>query len=158
MPKKLLSADEVKAKLGIDDFRSIKKDHLIEFVSSIPDMDKEVAMKCIEQFPNFKDSADYIVGNFYELCTSMVQEDGKDSIESCKETIEDLRNLLKNDSISEEMQKFIIEKIVDISNLMASMDNDKRHFKENILKIAGIIASVAIATGGAILGVKVIQK
>lgn len=158
MSKELLSADEVKNKLGIDDFRSIKKDHLIEFVSSIPDMDKEVAIKCIEQFPNFKESADYIVNNFYELCSSMLQEDGKTSMETCKETIEDLRELLKYDSISEEMKRFIIEKIVEISNLMASMDTDKRSFKETILKIAGTIASIAIATGGAILGVKMIHK
>ena len=121
-------------------------------------MDKEVAIKCIEQFPNFKESADFIVDHFYKLCSDMVKDDGKDSTETCKETIEDLRILLKSDTISEDMQKYIIEKIVEISNLMASMDNDKRHFKETILKIAGTIASIAVVTGGAILGVKMIHK
>lgn len=158
MSKHLLSADEVKSQLGIDDFRSIKKEQLIEFVSSIPDMDKETAIKCIEQFPNFKDSANFIVESFFTLCNNSIQEDGKETLMSCQATLDDLRFMLKKESISEDMQRFIIEKIIEISNQMADIDNDKRHFKETVLKIAGTIASIAIATGGAILGVKISQK
>ena len=159
MSKNALSSEnEVKALLGIDDFRSIKKEQIIEFVSSIPDMDKETAMKCIEQFPNFKDSANFIVENFFTLCNEITKEDGKETLSACKETLDDLRFMLKKDSISEDMQHFIIEKIIEISNLMADMDNDKRRFKETVLRIAGTIASIAIATGGAILGVKLSKK
>ena len=50
----LMSENDVKSMLGISDFRSISKDQIIQFVSSIPDMDKEVAIKCIEQFPEFE--------------------------------------------------------------------------------------------------------
>lgn len=37
--------------LAIEDFRNISKDKIMEFVSAIPNMDKEVAIKIIEQFP-----------------------------------------------------------------------------------------------------------
>lgn len=158
MTKHLLSADEVKSQLGIDDFRSIKKEQLIEFVSSIPDMDKETAIKCIEQFPNFKDSANFIVESFFTLCKDAIETDGKETLITCQATIDDLRIMLKNDSISEDMQRYIIEKIIEISNQMADIDNDKRHFKETVLKIAGAVAGIAIATGGAILGVKISKK
>ena len=158
MSKHLLSADEVKSQLGIDDFRSIKKEQLIEFVSSIPDMDKETAIKCIEQFPNFKDSTNFIVDSFFALCKDAIEKDGNETLMSCQATIDDLRIILKKDSISEDMQRYIIEKIIEISNQMADIDSNKRHFKETVLKIAGTIASIAIATGGAILGVKISRK
>ena len=161
MSKHLLSADEVKSQLGIDDFRSIKKEQLIEFVSSIPDMDKETAIKCIEQFPNFKDSTNFIVDSFFALCKDAIEKDGNETLMSCQATIDDLRIILKKyvkDVRKDVVTDAEIEKIIEISNQMADIDSNKRHFKETVLKIAGTIASIAIATGGAILGVKISRK
>jgi len=48
MANRLLTADQVKECLNIPDFRHLTKDKLIEFVSAIPDMDREVAIRIIE--------------------------------------------------------------------------------------------------------------
>lgn len=51
MGKNLKSAEEVKNLLEIDSSRNITKEKVIEFVSQIPNMDKEVAINIINQFP-----------------------------------------------------------------------------------------------------------
>lgn len=47
----LLTEQEVKEKLGITDFRHLSKSQVIEFVSSIPNMQKDVAIACINANP-----------------------------------------------------------------------------------------------------------
>ena len=57
MNNNLVSIDEVKRALNIDDFRKISKDKIMELVSLIPSMDKEVTIEIIKQFPYFLDFA-----------------------------------------------------------------------------------------------------
>ncbi|MDT2767760.1 hypothetical protein P7G58_02615 [Globicatella sulfidifaciens] len=62
MTKTLVSGDEVKSALGIKNFRNLSKDKIMEFVSLIPNMDKEVAIEIIRQFPSFVDFGNTVVG------------------------------------------------------------------------------------------------
>ena len=51
MAQQLVSTEQVKQALGIESFRNLSKDKIIEFVSLIPNMDKEVSISIINQFP-----------------------------------------------------------------------------------------------------------
>ena len=53
--KKRYSEEAVLKILDIPDFRHLTKDKAIEFVSMIPQMDPEVAIKALEQFPQLKE-------------------------------------------------------------------------------------------------------
>ena len=46
-PKRLLSEEDVKHMLGIENFRQLDKKTTIEFISSISQMDPEVAVKAL---------------------------------------------------------------------------------------------------------------
>ncbi len=48
MKKNLLTEEEVKKELGITDFRAISKEKIVHFVSLMPKIDKELAVKAIE--------------------------------------------------------------------------------------------------------------
>lgn len=48
---------ELMKKLGIESWRNLSKDKFIDFVSDLPNLDKDVALKIIGQFPNFKELA-----------------------------------------------------------------------------------------------------
>ena len=157
MGKELLSEEEVKKQLGINDFRSINKKQIIEFVSSIPEMSKEVAIKCIEQFPDFMSNSVAIVEHLSSLCTEAIKDDGKETLTACKETLQDLRTMLKKDKLSEDMQRYVIEKIVDVTDKMAAVENDSRNFKINVLRIAAGLGAVIITIGSTILGVKIFK-
>lgn len=48
---------EVKKALGIESFRNLSKGNVMRFAAMMPDMDKDVALRIIETFPEFKDFA-----------------------------------------------------------------------------------------------------
>ena len=49
----LTTEEQVKAAIGISDWRHLSKDKLMNFVSVLPNVDSEVAIRIIEQFPEF---------------------------------------------------------------------------------------------------------
>ena len=48
------SEGDLKRALQIDSWRNLSKDKMVQFTSMLPDMDKELAFKVVEQFPEFK--------------------------------------------------------------------------------------------------------
>lgn len=84
MAKYMVTENEVKTALDIDSFRNMSKEKIIEFVSAIPNMDKDVAIKIIEQFPAYTESANIMLAQLNTLCNNAMKENG----ESQKEAIE----------------------------------------------------------------------
>jgi len=161
MTRLILSADEVKKQLNITDFRSISKKQLIEFVSNIPNMEKETAIECIKQFPNFKDSAESIISQLYNLCDVVIKDDKEDhakTIESYQKILDDLSILLKRRFLSEKKRRYIIEKMIEVADKLSELEKERRNFKRRILAFAGTAATFTIAISSAILGVKMSKK
>jgi len=149
-----MTEEDVKNQLGIKDFRHIKKNQLIEFVSSIPNMDREVAIKCIEQFPRFKEYSNIIVDHFYTLCDKALSEDNKDDIETYREILDELKRQLRRRKITKNDRHLIIQEMVSVGEHMdLAIERHHKH-KSDILKLLAFVSSIAIATGGALLGVK----
>lgn len=71
---KKLSEDQVKEILNINNFRELSKDKIIKFAAMMPEMDKEVAMKMIDKFPEFKQFANEIMNT--------LEKEFKNSVES----------------------------------------------------------------------------
>ncbi len=160
MSKHMLSADEVLNRIGAVDFRSISKKQLIEFASSIPEMDKETAIKCIEQFPEFAAQSKEIINHFYEICSQAIEDDKttrKDAIESYRLVLDDLREQLKSENISESLKMQIIDRMVDVADKIAETANGHSAFVHRIMCIAVGLAATALTIGGTILGAKVIN-
>jgi hypothetical protein len=45
---------EIMRDLEIDNWRNLSRDKILRFVAMMPEMDKEIAIKVIEQFPEFR--------------------------------------------------------------------------------------------------------
>ena len=73
MAKYMFTENEVKKALAIDSFRNISKDKIMEFVSAIPNMDKEVAVKIIEQFPSYAESANNMLTQLNTMCSNAMK-------------------------------------------------------------------------------------
>lgn len=158
---KKLSATEVLNKIGATDFRSISKDQLIAFVSSIPDMDKDVAIECIKQFPEFKEHATEIINQLSSLCLNAMdtnQDVVKESIKAYQLILDDLREQLKREDLNDEQRNIIIDKMVNIASCIAEIAREHTNFVQDIIHKAMYIAFGTIVIGGTILGVKTIGK
>lgn len=162
MAKKLIKTEqEVLDKIGASDFRSISKNQIISFVSSIPEMDKEVAIHCIEQFPNFAEYSNDIVSGLYSLLDE-VKTDHRKSRENAVETyqhiVDKLLELASRPDLSIKEQQEFIDKSIDVANKIAELHRDNSLFLQKIIQTAATVGGGALAIAGAVLGVKIIGK
>lgn len=158
MSNQLLTEEDVKRRLDIDDFRHIKKQQLIEFVSALPDMDKEVAIKCVEQFPHFKDYSNTIISHFYQLCENAVEKDKNDAVKAYEKILDELSTMLKRPFMRKSERQYIIEKMIEVGQHIEEVEQKKRNFIQRTVESARAIAGIGIVVGGAILGAKIIRK
>lgn len=73
MAQNLVSEEQVKDAFQIKKFSEISKDKIMEFVSLIPNMDKEVAIAIINQFPVYADSANNMVAQLNVMCDNVIK-------------------------------------------------------------------------------------
>ena len=144
MTKQVLSEDQVKQILDIQDFRHITKDKLVEFASLIPQMDSDVAIKCIEQFPQFKDYAGAIINRYYDLCENAIKDDSKAAISAYKQILDDLSEELKKPKITKKERTDIIQRMVEVGDKIAAQEDKKRILKLDVIKIGAQIGAAAL--------------
>jgi hypothetical protein len=156
--QELVSAAEVKKALNIESFRNLSKDKIIEFVSLIPNMDRDVAIKIIEQFPQYANFASSMISQLNTLCDNALKANAKsqsDVIEAYKKILDDLGELLKKDDITSEERANITEKMVMIADRISAKDTENKAFLINAIKSIAPYAGGALLLAAAIFGVNV---
>lgn len=161
MEKTLLSQEEVLKKVGLENFKNVPKDKLIAFVSALPEMDKETAIKCIEQFPEFRNYANEIVGQLKDVSVELLKtqkESQERTILGYQKVLDSLSKRLEQAQLSSQDEHYIIEKMIEVADKMAELQRGNEDFLKHIAHLVASIAGGALAIGGAILGVRFIGK
>lgn len=155
MKKKMMLEEDVKKALNITDFRSLSKEKIMEFVSIIPKVDKEVAISIINQFPNYTDMAKDMVGGMINLCDNALQDakvGRKDVIESYRVVLETLKEELNKGDLSVDDRKRITDDMLVVAEKIDAVNDKHLEFlKDTLKKVGGTIAGVVVV-GVAILG------
>lgn len=158
MVNRLLTEDQVKQYLNIPDFRHISKDKLVQFVSAIPDMDRDVAIKIIEQFPEFTSCATMMVEHYTTACDTIIGANG-DSVryvmEGYKQTLDVLGDLARMEKLEPAERRYFAEKMVEVADKMAAFDANNKNFLAGVTKCLTWLVGGTIILGAAILGVRI---
>lgn len=156
MPKYLFTETQVKDALQISSFREISKAKLMEFVSLIPNMDKDVALAVIGQFPSYTASAKVMAEQLNTMCNSLLA-DNKDSrttyVVAYKNILESLQELLKREDLNTREREYITEQMILIADKLADKDTENKQFLSEMLKCGLSLLGLTMVIGGAILGV-----
>ena len=158
MGKYMVTENEVKKALAVDSFRNVSKDKIMEFVSAIPNMDKDVAIKIIEQFPDYTESANNMLAQLNTMCNNAMKENSesqKEAIKAYKKILDDLGELLKKDTITTEERAQITEQMITVADRISAKDTENKDFLNGIIKYGFPIIGGALILGAAILGVNV---
>lgn len=148
---------EIKQKLGIESWRNLSKDKMIRFAMMMPDMDTELALKIVEQFPVFADFATGVVGAMKKMhkTTLLANKESQEHFQqSCRTAIEILNVQLNQDGVSFEEKKFYIEEIKEILKLESQKDSENKQFLDAALKQLQRFAVAAVALGVVFVGGK----
>jgi len=154
-----LNEEQIKKKLGIDSWRNLSKDKVIKFAAMMPEMDKEVAIKIIEQFPEFRKFASDIVDTLEEEYKSTIKAntDSQEEVYNAfRETREILKDELRRSDLTPEERTNIINMIMKLVDMASEKDSENKEFLKDLIKTgavgAGIVLSAAIIfVGGKIL-------
>lgn len=156
MSNTLISEESVKKALNIDSFRNLSKDKIVEFVSLIPNMDKDVAINIINKFPAYAELAGNMITQLNTMCDNAIKEAGtsqKESIESYKLILTELGVLLQKDNISAEERALITDRMILIADRISAKDSEFKEFLLSAIKIGTPVIAGALLLGAAILGV-----
>ncbi len=143
-----LTDAQVKQLLGVDDFSEISEDQIRVFVSEIPRMDKDVAIKAIEQFPAYSELAKELTNQYFSL-TEKASEANNASVQQVlaayEQTLELMASLAQRENISDEDRQWFAEKAVEVADKMAGFDLENKSFLKSVLSSgAKIVGGVAV--------------
>ena len=161
MSKTLVSVEEVKNALKIDSFRNLSKDKIMEFVSLIPNMDKEVAIKIIEQYPAFAKLSESMVAQLNKMCDTALEKNEESqrlTIQTYKQILDELSNQLHMEDISKEEREKITKQMIEIVDKISVKDTENKAFIDKMVKYSTGFAIGALVLGAAILGVNIKGK
>lgn len=130
----------------------------MEFVSLIPNMDKEVAIAIINQFPAYAESAKNMVTQLNVMCDNILKSNDisqREAINAYKKILDDLGEVLKKDNISDEERQRITKNMIDIADRISAKDTENKKFLERIYKYGASIIGGTLILGAVILGVNV---
>ena len=161
MSKTLVSVEEVKNALKIDSFRNLSKDKIMEFVSLIPNMDKEVAIKIIEQYPAFAKLSESMVAQLNKMCDTALEKNEESqrlTIQAYKQILDELSNQLHMEDISKEEREKITKQMIEIADKISVKDTENKAFIDKMVKYSTGFAIGALVLGATILGVNIKGK
>jgi hypothetical protein len=149
---------EIKQALGIESWRNLSKDKIIRFAAMMPDMDTEVALKIVEQFPVFKEFAMDVVHSM-EKAQEATLSANTPSQEHVHRAHHEIREILKGqldkDDLSFDERKYLIEQIQETGRQQFQKDSENKEFLERVLHKVLVGAGGALIAGLVFVGAKV---
>lgn len=152
---------EIKQALGIDSWRELSKDKMVRFYGMLPDMDKELALKVVEQFPSFKEFAQTAVESM-ETSHRSTLDSNERSGHHAHDAYRDVRTALKaeldRDDVTWEQRQWIIEQMQDTARQQFAKDSENKRFLDSALGKVVVGAGGAVAVALAALGGRIVEQ
>lgn len=156
MAQHFISEEQVKNALRVDSLQNLSKDKCIEFLSLIPDMDKDVAAAILNQLSLFTESVAHMVAQLNETCEKILKSNDasqKEAVDAYKKILDDLSGMLKEECISFEEKQKIIDTMIDIADRISAKDSENKQFLGKVFKCIGTaVGLVSLFAIAAIVG------
>lgn len=149
-PTRLMSEEEVLKRLDIPDFRHLSKAKAVEFISAIPQMDKDVAIKALEQFPELANTALGIAKETKESLLAAFDANDKSSqvtLACINTVIEVLSQELEKEELSSEEKLHIVDCLTKLAEESRKLHKDNQNFiLKGLVAFASVAATVVLGT------------
>lgn len=152
---KLMTEEKVLKKLGIDDFRHITKNKVIQMASMLDRVDPEVAKKAIEQFPDFSNTAKEILKEYKESLDKSLElnaDSVKSYYDACNSIISSLQKEVENEDLSFEEKKYFFDQMIEVSKMMGEKDSENKKFIAGCVTLGAVVVTGVVAILGSALG------
>lgn len=142
-----LSEKKVLNKLGIQDFRHMTKEKVVEFATLLHRMDPEVAKAAIAQFPEYVKLASEMVNTYRDIVSKMLEANAanmKAFTDACNSIILSIQQQLQNNDLSENERDSLNERMIRVATMIGDkISEDKRFW----LQVLGYVGSAFVGLG-----------
>ena len=145
--KRQISEKDLLRLLNIPSFRHMSKDKLVSFVSTLPEIDPEVAKKALEQFPDFASAMVEITGHYKEVIDKCLESSDADTatiLAACSAINESIQRELEKGERTFEEREHLIDKSIQVVQMMREIDADNKRFRAHIIRFATIAFGIAV--------------
>lgn len=141
--------------LDIDSWRNLSKDKIVKFAAMMPDMDKEVALKIIEQFPEFRLFAADSVGAMEKAHSATISAN-RDSQENVHKAYQDIRSILagelKDENLTWEQKQHIYGLLMETGEKDNETHVGTQRSLGSWLKNVGTVVGLSVLAGVVFVG------
>ena len=147
-----MKKEEVLKKLGISDISQLTKEKFLDFIAMYDRVDPEVAMKLLEQYPEFAKTM-YSIFADYKANTSEVLKYQSESVMECHSKCTMMMEALKNELDKEipfEEKKYYIETMKWVIEKTQEIDKDNKFFLDSSQGrfLLGALAFISVVAAG----------
>ena len=156
LPKRYVNEKAVKRALKINSFRNLSKDKVMQFVSMIPYIDKEVAISIIKQFPVYADFGKVAIEQYTKECNSILElnkESQNDVIRGYQTILDALSTRMENKDISEQEYRSITNDMIAVADKIDEADLNNKKFLERMSTKAWLLFLLICGAVGAAIGI-----
>ncbi|WP_346866655.1 MULTISPECIES: hypothetical protein [unclassified Clostridium] len=145
--------------LEIDSWKNLSRDKMLKFVAMMPNIDKEVMMKIIDQFPQFKEFAKDVLDTLEETYNNTIDAN-KESQNNVHNAFKDIRRILENqlnqENLSFEEKQYYINLIMQCGDREYEKDTENKIFlgdmtKKTLLGVGSVLLAAVVFVGGKVL-------
>lgn len=132
----------------------------MNFISILPDINDEVAIKIIEQFPEFSKTASTMLDIVRQQFDSILLENGRavdHSVSAYRKVLDDFSLMMQLPDISEQQRRYFAEKMLEAADRISAKDTENKEFLGNAAGTLGKIALGALGICAGLLGYKFIN-
>lgn len=154
---KIESEEQIKQLIGIDSWRNLSKEKFLAFVSELPNMNKEVALKVVGQFPEFRRLVLDSYSSLQEQTDGAFKANWKSQNKVHKAYADNRRILereLERESLTSEDRLEIIHILVEMAEKESLKDSENKSFIIKVVSISIGVIAMGVAAGTAALGGK----
>ena len=154
-----LTEEKVMEKLNISSFKDLPKERFKDLIALFPQMDPELQVKALEQFPEFISAAKEALSGIKENASEVLKSEDKgleNTYKNYEKAIDYLGGLLEKDRLSSEESMEVARMIVELTQKQSEEQAKHRAFEEGVQVryLAGVLGAMSFVL--AALGVKVV--
>jgi hypothetical protein len=154
--------EDAKRELGIDTWRNLSKDKVLQFVAMMPEIDNEVQLRIIEQLPEITKLAVKVmsaVRKAHESTLSSNEKSQGNVHRGYQEARAAIIAQLQRDDLNPDERRYLNEILMQTADKESAKDSENKHYLDRwINRVALGAAAAAVLTAVAVGGKVALQK
>ena len=160
MTKEEKELRKVKKELKTKDFSVMDKQTVNNLLEMFPKMDKELALKVMDQFPEYKETMLSMINEMSSIANKMIDSNDTETtqtIENCNKIIASLAKQLENENLTFEQRNTLNNQMLEVNKRIFEMNKDNKAYRKEMLKdfmcvISGLALTCMLFVGRAWVG------